>query len=58
MEKDKAPSPRLLASANDNPCPPIPSAKIDVALRRIARLIGRQMAREAFEVQAVKDNDR
>ncbi len=58
MEKDKATSPEPLVGANDNLRPPIPSAQVDAALKRIARLIGRQIAREAFESrQAANDND-
>lgn len=58
MEKDKAPSPASLAAANDNLAPPIVSAKVDAALKRIARLLGRQMARDAFEERiAANDND-
>ncbi len=59
MEKDKAPSPEPLVGANDNLRPPIPSAQVEAALRRIARLIGRQMAREAFEARkAANDNEK
>ncbi len=58
MERDDAPAPQPLAGANDNLRPPISSAQVDAALRRIARLIGRQMAREAFEARkAANDND-
>ncbi|WP_454887390.1 hypothetical protein [Sphingomonas oryzagri] len=57
MEKDKSPAPPPLVGANDNLRPPIPSSQVDAALKRIARLIGRQMAREAFESQsAANDN--
>jgi hypothetical protein len=43
--------------ANDNLRPPIPSTQVDAAIKRIARLIGRQMAREAFEARrAANDN--
>ena len=59
MEKDKVPSPKPLLGANDNLRPPIPSAQVDAALKRIARLIGRQMAREAFEAgRAANDNEK
>ena len=58
MEKDKSPAPPPLAGANDNLRPPIPSAQVEAALKRIARLIGRQIAREAFEArEAANDND-
>lgn len=59
MERDEAPFPDPTTGAHDNRRPPIPSAQVDAALKRIARLIGRQMAREAFEKrQAANDNDR
>lgn len=59
MERDDAPAPQPLAGANDNLRPPIPSAQVDAALKRIARLIGRQMAREAFQArQAANDNEK
>jgi len=46
---------RLLA-ANDNSNGE-PGSRIDAAVLRIARLIGRQMAREAFErLNAANDN--
>ena len=44
-------------AANDNG-PRTTQANIDAAVLRIARLIGRQMAREAFErLKAANDND-
>jgi hypothetical protein len=59
MEKDKAPSPGPLAAANDNCAPPIASAKVNATLKRIARLVGRQIAREEFEQRsAANDNDK
>lgn len=59
MEKDQTPFPAPLIPANDNggEAAPPPSARLDDALKRIARLIGRQIAREAFEArQAANDN--
>jgi hypothetical protein len=58
MDKDDALVPPRLTAANDSEPPSISAAKVDAALNRIARLIGRQMAREAFEArQAANDND-
>jgi len=57
MERDEAPPPRPLTAANDNDTPSICTAKVDAALTRVARLIGRQIAREGFGVQhAANDN--
>jgi hypothetical protein len=49
MERDEAPRP--LTAANDSETPPIDTARIEAALIRIARLIGRQIAREGFGAQ-------
>jgi hypothetical protein len=57
MERDEAPFPDPLLGANDNLRPPIPSAQVDAALKRIARLIGRRMAREAFEARLAANDD-
>lgn len=57
MRRDEEPTPHPLSGANDNLRPPRSSPKVEAALRQIARLIGRQMAREAFEVRrAANDN--
>jgi hypothetical protein len=51
---DDAPPP---PAANDN-CNGDTSVRIDAAVLTIARLIGRQMAREAFErLKAANDNE-
>ncbi|HLG86349.1 MAG TPA: hypothetical protein VKZ79_04045 [Alphaproteobacteria bacterium] len=62
-DEDRAASPRarpengLLPAANDNGNEDI-RVRIDAAALRIARLIGRHMAREAFErLRAANDND-
>jgi hypothetical protein len=58
MEKDDALVPARLTAANDSEPPSISTKKVDAALIRIARLIGRQIAREAFDArQAANDND-
>lgn len=58
MDSDEAPLPASPIPGNDNAQMPVPSAKVDAALKFIARLIGRQMAREAFESkQVANDND-
>ena len=46
------------AAANDNPAPGGgPEARIEVAALRLARLLGRQIAREHFEAgRAANDN--
>jgi len=57
MRTDEEPALNSLAGANDNRCLPIASPRVEAALRRIARLIGRQMAGEAFEARsAANDN--
>ena len=51
--RERAPSPR--AAANDNGSGP--EARIDDAVMRLARLLGRQIAREQFrQPQAANDN--
>lgn len=58
-ERDDTPPPHLIVAANDGPPISINRATIDATLARIARLIGRQIAREAFEARsAANDNDR
>lgn len=49
MERDEAPGP--LIAANDSEAPSIDTASVDAALIRVARLIGRQIAREGFEAR-------
>ncbi len=46
------------AAANDNPAPDSgPEARIEAAALRLARLLGRQIARERFEAgRAANDN--
>lgn len=58
METDDTPPPCRLSAANDGEQPSIDAAKVDAAVIRIARLIGRQIAREAFDARsAANDND-
>jgi hypothetical protein len=58
MEKDDTLLPPRLTAANDGEPPSISTAKVDAALIRIARLIGRQIARETYEARpAANDND-
>ncbi len=58
--RERAPVPR--AAANDNPASQAgagggPEARIDYAVMRLARLLGRQIAREQFrQPQAANDN--
>ncbi|MPZ42323.1 MAG: hypothetical protein GEV05_02775 [Betaproteobacteria bacterium] len=53
-DKNRPIGPRRTAAANDNGTA---AAKIDAAVLRIARLLGRQIAREEFERRsAVNDN--
>jgi hypothetical protein len=57
MAKDDNHPPAPSAAANDNDAPPFDPPKFDIAIVRIARLIGRQMAREAFQAShAANDN--
>jgi hypothetical protein len=57
MERDDTPLPRRLSAANDSDPPSIAEARVDAALIRIARLIGRQIARETVEPKpAANDN--
>lgn len=55
MERDEAPRP--LTAANDSETPSICIAKVDAALIRVARLIGRQIAREGFEARRGANDD-
>jgi hypothetical protein len=58
MAKDDAPVPCRLTAANDSEPPSISATKVDAALIRIARLIGRQIARETFNARSTaNDND-
>jgi hypothetical protein len=58
MEADDTPLPSRLLAANDSAPPSIDAAKVDAAPIRIARLIGRQIARETFDAgHAANDND-
>jgi hypothetical protein len=59
MAKDENHSPPLRVAANDDDddAQPFDQAKFDDAVIAVARLIGRQMAREAFERRiAANDN--
>ena len=57
MERDDTPRPRHLSAANDSDPPSVDEAKVNAALIRIARLIGRQIARETVEAKtAANDN--
>ena len=57
MERDDTPLPRRLSAANDSDPPLIDEAKVNAALVRIARLIGRQIARETAKAKtAANDN--
>ena len=57
MERDDTPLPRRLSAANDSDPPSVDEAKVNAALIRIARLIGRQIARETVEAKtAANDN--
>lgn len=54
-DKDRPVRPRRTAAANDNgPAGP----KIDAAVLRIARLLGRQIAREEFERRSAANDNR
>ncbi|PWC31826.1 hypothetical protein [Azospirillum sp. TSO22-1] len=54
MIEDDSPTPDTLAAANDNAAA---GARIDRAALILARLLGRQMARDAFErLKAANDN--
>ena len=56
MEQDPRP-PIALEAANDN-APAVSIEKIDAAVMRLARLLGRQIAREQVEAMtAANDND-
>lgn len=59
MDKDEIPfsTPPVPANDNSSEPSPFPSAKLDEGLKRIARLIGRQMAREAFETREVANDN-
>jgi len=57
MERDDTPLPRRLSAANDGDPSSIAEARGNAALIRIARLIGRQIARETVEAKtAANDN--
>lgn len=57
MGKGRPPAHGPVIGANDNLAVPIPSAQVEAALLRIARLLGRQIAREALAIpQAANDN--
>lgn len=57
MRRDEEPASHPLSGANDNLRLPRASPKAEAALRQIARLLGRQIAREAFEAwRAANDN--
>ncbi|TWA58590.1 hypothetical protein FBZ82_1334 [Azospirillum brasilense] len=54
MIEDDSPTPDALTAANDNAAA---GARIDRAAVILARLLGRQMARDAFErLKAANDN--
>jgi hypothetical protein len=57
MEWDDTPPPHRLVAANDSPPASIDAAKIEAALARLARLIGRQIAREAFDARAAANDN-
>jgi hypothetical protein len=58
MERDDTPLPRRLSAANDSDPPSVDETKGNAALTRIARLIGRQIARETVEAKtAANDNN-
>jgi len=55
IEDDERPAPHAVTAANDTDAA---GARIDKAMLTLARLLGRQMAREAFErLTAANDND-
>ena len=57
MKKDEAPRSRPRTAANDNPAALAPAA-VDAALTRIAKAIGRHIAREHVRARkAANDND-
>ena len=54
IEDDERPAPDTVTAANDNAAAGV---RIDRAVRTLARLLGRQVAREAFErLIAANDN--
>lgn len=54
IEDDECPAPNRLTATNDNAADEV---RIDQAVRILARLLGRQMAREDFErLTAANDN--
>lgn len=58
MEQDPRP-PSTLEAANDN-APTVSVEKVDAAVMKLARLLGRQIAREQVEaaMAAANDNER
>jgi len=57
MEQDPRP-PITLEAANDN-TPAVSVEKVDAAVLRLARLLGRQIARDQVEaINAANDNER
>jgi len=55
IEDDERPAPDTVTAANDNAA--TTGARIDRTVRTLARLLGRQMAHEAFErLTATNDN--
>ena len=58
VPQGEAPCPLPPIAANDNVKPPHLSPSAQAALKRIARLVGRQIAREvSAALQAANDND-
>ncbi|RWB71569.1 MAG: hypothetical protein EOQ50_21935 [Mesorhizobium sp.] len=63
MAEDTSTGPQALVPANDNGDPErlpelTPAAKLDRVVLDIARLIGRQLAREAFETGVAANDNR
>lgn len=57
MERDDTRLSRRLSAANDGDPPSVDETKVNAALIRIARLVGRQIARETVEAKtAANDN--
>ncbi|RWL74520.1 MAG: hypothetical protein EOR67_31415 [Mesorhizobium sp.] len=58
MAEETSTRPQALIPANDNGDLRCPTARLDRVVLDIARLIGRQLAREAFEVGQVANDNR
>lgn len=57
MERDDTPPPPRIVAANDSPLASIDRARTDAAVISIARLIGRQIARETFAKRHVANDN-